>query len=39
MANYLVLRGKSADAAMRALPLMHATVIVYAVAIIASAAL
>ena len=38
-ANYIILRKKSAGAAMRALPLMHTTVIVYAVAIIAGAVL
>ena len=38
-ANYIAHRGKSPEAAMRALPLMHATVIVYAMAIIAGAAL
>lgn len=38
-ANYLILRGKSADAAMRALPLMHASLLVYAAAIIAGALL
>ncbi|MDK2890143.1 MAG: hypothetical protein PWR21_775 [Methanoculleus sp.] len=38
-ANYLVVRGKSADAAMRALPLMHASLLVYAAAIIAGAVL
>ena len=35
-ANALILRGKSADAAMRALPLMHASLLVEAVAIIAA---
>jgi len=39
IANYLILRGKSADAAMRALPLMHASLLVYAAAIIAGAVL
>ncbi len=39
LANYLILRGKSPEAAMRALPLMHATVIVYAAAIIAGTVL
>ncbi|MDN5340316.1 MAG: hypothetical protein PWQ30_1425 [Euryarchaeota archaeon] len=38
-ANYLTLRGKSADAAMRALPLMHGSLLVYAAAIIAGAVL
>ncbi|KDE55830.1 UbiA family prenyltransferase [Methanoculleus sp. MH98A] len=38
-ANYLILSGKSADAAMRALPLMHASLLVYAAAIIAGALL
>lgn len=38
-ANVLVLRGKSADAAMRALPLMHASLLVEAAAIIAAALL
>lgn len=38
-ANYPILRGKSPEAAMRALPLMHATVIVYAIAIIAGVVL
>ncbi|KLK88879.1 prenyltransferase [Methanoculleus sediminis] len=38
-ANYLILRGKTADAAMRALPLMHASLLVYAAAIIAGAVL
>ena len=38
-ANYIILRGKSPGAAMRALPLIHATVIVYAIAIIAAALL
>jgi len=37
VANCLILRGESPAAAMRALPLMHATVIVYAAAIIAGA--
>jgi 4-hydroxybenzoate polyprenyltransferase len=35
-ANALILRGKSADAAMRALPLMHASLLVEAAAIIAA---
>jgi 4-hydroxybenzoate polyprenyltransferase and related prenyltransferases len=38
-ANYLILRGKSPAAAMRALPLMHASLLVYAAAIIAAAVL
>ncbi|MEN6513291.1 UbiA family prenyltransferase [Methanoculleus sp.] len=38
-ANYIILRGKSPAAAMRALPLVHIAVVVYAVAIIAAAAL
>ncbi len=38
-ANAIIHRGKDTDAAMRALPLMHATVIVYTVAIIAGAVL
>ncbi|MDV2481170.1 prenyltransferase [Methanoculleus sp. Wushi-C6] len=38
-ANALILRGKSADAAMRALPLMHASLLVEAAAIIAAALL
>ncbi len=38
-ANYLILQGKSPAAAMRALPLIHATVIVYAIAIIAGVVL
>ncbi len=38
-ANYLILREKSPAAAMRALPLIHATVIVYAAAIIAATVL
>lgn len=37
-ATGLILRGKSPAAAMRALPLIHATLIVYAVAIIAAVA-
>jgi len=39
LANYIILRGKSPGAAMRALPLIHATVVVYAAAIIAAAVL
>jgi 4-hydroxybenzoate polyprenyltransferase len=38
-AAWLILRGKSPAAAMQALPLIHATLIVYAVAIIATVAL
>ncbi|BBL66943.1 UbiA family prenyltransferase [Methanoculleus chikugoensis] len=38
-ANHLILRGKSPEAAMRALPLMHASLLVYATAVIAGAAL
>ncbi|WP_366515146.1 UbiA family prenyltransferase [Methanoculleus sp.] len=38
-ANHLILRGKSPEAAMRALPLMHASLLVYAAAIIAGAVL
>lgn len=38
-ANHLILRKKTADAAMRALPLMHASLLVYAAAIIAGAVL
>ena len=38
-ATWLILRGKSPAAAMQALPLIHATLIVYAVAIIATVAL
>ena len=38
-ANYLILRGKSPAAAMRALPLIHATLIIYAAAMIAVAVL
>ncbi len=37
-ATWLILRGKSPAAAMQALPLIHATLIVYAVAIIAAVA-
>ena len=39
LANYRILRGRSPAAAMRALPIIHATLIVYAVAIIAAAVL
>ena len=38
-ANYIVLREKSPGAAIRALPLMHASLLVYAIAIIAGAVL
>ena len=38
-ATGLILRGKSPAAAMRALPLIHATLIVYAAAIIAAVVL
>ena len=38
-ATCLILRGKSPTAAMRALPLIHATLIVYAAAIIAATVL
>jgi len=39
IANHLILQEKSPDAAMRALPLMHASLLVYAVSIIAGAVL
>jgi len=39
IANGLIIRGKSPEAAMRALPLMHASLLVYAAAIIVGAVL
>ncbi len=37
VANYRILKGKTADAAMRVLPLFHASLLIYIVAIIADA--
>jgi hypothetical protein len=37
VANFLILRGSDPDSAMKALPLFHVTMVVYAVAILLDA--
>ncbi len=36
VANYIILTGKSAESAMKALPLFHVTMLIYAISIIAT---